>query len=100
MGKTEIKVQGFFDSGNKVYRGGCPVSVVDKSVAEKLVDITRIKDGVKIHTVTGSKSLKVFTADKLEYTKDGKVKTLNDVKFGISPARIDRAVLHCDLLED
>ncbi|MDE6666765.1 MAG: sigma-E processing peptidase SpoIIGA, partial [Clostridia bacterium] len=61
-GETYAEVKGFFDSGNKVYCRGAPVSIIPKEIAEKIVDESRIKDGVKIHTVAGSKIIKIFTA--------------------------------------
>ena len=65
-GEECAEVKGFFDSGNKVYCKGAPVSIIPKEIAEKIVDESRIKDGVKIHTVAGSKIIKIFTADKIE----------------------------------
>lgn len=97
---AHVELKGFFDSGNKVYHYGAPVSIIDKDAAQKLVDLSRIKDGVKIHTVAGTKTIRVFTADRMEICSDGTVKSIRGVKIGISPRRIDCAVLHCDLLED
>lgn len=97
---NEVELRGFFDSGNRVYLHGEPVSVVPEGIAKKLVDVERINEGVKIHTVAGSKILKVFTADGLEVSCDGKIQTYKGVRIGISPERIDCAVLHPDLRED
>jgi len=99
-GQSHVELKGFFDSGNKVYSGGAPVSVIPKSAAEKLACKSRIKDGVKIHTVAGTKTIGVFTADKMEINFGERTDTLFGVKIGVSPQRIDCAVLHCDLLED
>lgn len=99
-GQSHIKLAGFFDSGNKVYLRGTPVSVIDKSAAEELVDVSRINDGVKIHTVAGSKIMRVFTADRLEIDFGDKTASYHNVKIGVSPARISGAVLHPDILED
>lgn len=98
--KGGVNLKGFFDSGNKVYFRGAPVTVIPPSAAEKLVDVAGIKDGVKIHTVAGSKILKVFTADRLEIDSDGKTRIYKDVKLGISAARLTCAVLHPDFLEE
>lgn len=95
-----VEINGFFDSGNKVKKGGVPVSVIPLATAVKIIDITRIKDEVKIHTVAGSKKLKVFTADKIEIHEGENVNTLNKVLIGISPHTSGVAVLHPDLLED
>ncbi len=75
------------------------MSVIPEAVAAKLTDESRIKDGVKIHTVAGSKVMKVFTADRIEIDFGGRVREIKAVKVGISPNAISRAVLHCDLLE-
>lgn len=99
-GQSKVEIKGFFDSGNKVYSGGVPVSVIPETTAEKLIDKKRIKESVKIHTVAGSRSMDVFTADKIEIDFGEKINTVSGVKIGVSPQRIDRAVLHCDLLED
>ena len=99
-GESSVDIKGFFDSGNKVYLHGVPVSVIPENTAEKLVDLTRIKDGVKIHTVAGSKVLKVFTADKIEVDFGDKTNIYSGVKIGVSPTRINCAVLHPDILED
>ena len=94
-----MSINGFFDSGNKVYIKGQPVSVIPFEAAEKLMDLSRIKDGVKIHTVAGSRTIKVFTADRMEIAEGGKTTAYTGVKIGVSPNKIHRAVLHCDLLE-
>lgn len=99
-GQSQVCVNGFFDSGNKVYINGQPVSVIPWDSARKLLDTDGIKDGVKIHTVAGSKTMKVFTADRLEIADGGKTAVYSGVKIGVSPHKINRAVLHCDLLED
>lgn len=99
IGEKFAETEGFFDSGNKVSRLGQPVSVVPESAAKKVVDIAGIKESVKIHTVAGSKNMKVFTADRLEIISDGETIVKKNVKMGVSPHPIDRAVLHCDLLE-
>lgn len=100
VGQLSAEIKGFFDSGNKVYLSGAPVSVVPEAVARKILGDGRIKESVKIHTVAGSKNMEVFTADKVEIDFGDKQKTAYKVKIGVSPRRIDCAVLHCDLLED
>lgn len=100
VGNNSAEVKGFFDSGNKVYCRGAPVSIIPQEVAAKIVDESRIKDGVKIHTVAGSKIIKIFTADKIEIDFGEKKNNYNGVKIGISSQRINTAVLHPDLLED
>ena len=99
-GEKHIELSGFFDSGNKVYHGGCPVSVIPLTEAMKLVDESRIKDKVKIHTVAGSKYLKVFTADRIEILGGEKANVIKNIKIGISLRPSGGAVLHPDLMED
>lgn len=98
-GREHIEIKGFFDSGNKVFYKGTPVSIIPDADAEKLLHGERINEGVKIHTVAGSKTIAVFTADKMEIDFGEKTETVFGVTIGVSPRRIDRAVLHCDLLE-
>lgn len=99
-GGNSVSLSGFFDSGNKVYLRGSPVSVIPLIYAAKLIDEERIKDTVKIHTVAGSKKLKVFTADRIEINNGGRIDTLSHVKLGISANASCEAVLHPDLLEE
>lgn len=99
-GQSHIDVKGFFDSGNKVYCRGAPVSVIPEYAAKKILGEKRITDGVKIHTVAGSKIMQVFTADKIEINFGEKSDTFKNVKIGVSPQKINCAVLHPDLLED
>lgn len=99
-GQLSVSIAGFFDSGNKVSYRGSPVSVIPKWSAEKIVDVEGITEGVKIHTVAGSKIIKVFTADRLEVDFGDKTKTYKGVKIGVSHAHISCAVLHPDILEE
>jgi len=92
-------VKGFYDSGNNVYREGAPVTIIPKSVAEKLVECDGIKTFVDIHTVSGSARLPVFTAEKI-IIDDGTTKIeRRKVELGISARHICRAVIHPDLAE-
>lgn len=99
-GENFVELKGFYDSGNKVYAGGEPVSVIPESAARKITDLSRINGGVKIHTVTGSRLMPVFTADRIEIERNGNIRELKGVKVGVSPSAIDRAVLHPDLCGD
>lgn len=99
-GQSQISLSGFFDSGNRVSHCGEPVSILPEWAAKKLVDTERITSAVKIHTVAGSKKIKIFTADSLEIDFGGSVKTYKCVKFGIGPAHTECAVLHPDILEE
>ena len=97
-GKT-ASCAGFYDSGNKVYCGGKPVSIIPKEVAKELIDIEGIKTFVDIHTVAGKGKIAVFSVDKL-ILRDGKSeRELRGVSFGVSPQRIKKIVLHSDLSE-
>lgn len=100
FGEKFVAIKGFFDSGNKVSHMGQPVSVIPLAEGLKLCDVTRIKEQVKIHTVAGSKKLKIFTADKIEICKGDEIKTIKKVKIGLSAHASGVAVLHPDLLED
>ena len=100
FGEKSVSIRGFFDSGNKVSHLGRPVSVIPLTAAMRIVDAECIKDTVKIHTVAGSKKLKIFTADKIEINYGEKTNTVKNVKIGISPHGSGVAVLHPDLSED
>lgn len=100
LGDKNVSVPAFYDSGNKVFFRGEPVSVIPESRAKKLLSTEGIKQGVKIHTVAGSKVMKVFTADKMEVDDGQKISTFYKVKIGVSIAAINCAVLHPDLSED
>lgn len=100
LGGKSIKQKGFFDSGNRVYSGGCPVSVISAAAACAITDVTAITESVKVSTVAGSRRMKVFTADKIVIYNGGTPHTIKCVKIGISPRLITRAVLHPDLAEE
>lgn len=97
---AQVTLGGFFDSGNRVSYHGSPVSVIPSRAARKLVDEACITSAVKIHTVAGSRKLKVFTADKMQIRYSDKCENLKDVVIGISPQSVSCAVLNCDLLEE
>jgi len=98
-GDKHISCKGFFDSGNKVYLGGSPVTVIPKHVAACLTDIPSINTFAKIHTVTGEGKLPVFKADKITIDDGKNVITRKGVLLGVSPGHIGKAVLHTDLME-
>ncbi|MCD7729340.1 MAG: sigma-E processing peptidase SpoIIGA [Clostridia bacterium] len=97
-GDKSVSINGFVDSGNKVYSGGVPVSVIPPSAAQKLTDAQALSASVTINTVTGSQKIKIFTADKIEIYLGQEQHTIKSVKIGISPREIEGAVLHPDLL--
>lgn len=98
LNEREISIKGFFDSGNKVYYFGSPVNIIPRKDAEKLVDIGGIKTFAFIHTVAGDEKIAVFTADSMEIDYGNGVKALKNVKMGVSIAKIDRAILHLDMI--
>ena len=99
VGGSSVSVPAFFDSGNRVYRFGSPVSVIPPECAQKLVDVSGIKTFVTVHTVAGGKKLPVFTADKVEIDYGKKVITLRGVAFCVGSRSGGRTVLHPDLAE-
>ena len=99
VGGSSVSVPAFFDSGNRVYRLGSPVSVIPPDSAQKLVDVSGIKTFVTVHTVAGGKKLPVFTADKVEIDYGKKVITLRGVAFCVGSRSGGRTVLHPDLAE-
>ncbi len=100
LGDKKVDLPAFYDSGNKVYYRGEPVTVIPEASAKKLVRTKGIKQEVKIHTVAGSKVIKVFTADRIEVDDGQKISTFYKVKIGVSAAELNCAVLHPDISED
>ena len=89
----------FYDSGNKVYFHGAPVSIIPERVAKKLNKTEGIKTFVEIHTVAGKSRVAVFTAEKI-VIDDGKSKIeRRNVVLGISPRHINKVVLNPDISE-
>lgn len=99
LGQSCVRAPAFYDSGNRVFYCGAPVSVIPERLAKKLTDTERIKTFTEIHTVAGSRKMAVFTADKMEIDDGKQVKIIRGVKLGVSPDKISRAVLHPDLAE-
>ncbi|MCD8041065.1 MAG: sigma-E processing peptidase SpoIIGA [Clostridia bacterium] len=97
-GGRRVTTHGFFDSGNRVYCGGAPVSIVPPSVAEKLTDTSAPLQSVKVNTIAGQERIKIFTADKIEIYLGQEKHTIKCVKIGISPRETQGAVLHPDLM--
>lgn len=98
-GEKRAVCVGFYDSGNKVYCKGAPVSIVPRAIAEKLTEIAGIKTCVDIHTVAGKSLIKIFTADKLEIDDGKSVITRSNVTLGVAPHGTKKVVLHPDLSE-
>ena len=99
LGEKSVSCTGFYDSGNRVYSGGKPVSIIPKEVAEKIIDVSRIKTFVDIHTVAGKGKIAVFSADSITLCGGENQRKLNKVTFGVSPQKIKKIVLHADLSE-
>jgi stage II sporulation protein GA (sporulation sigma-E factor processing peptidase) len=99
-GEFSTDVKGFFDSGNNVYYFGQPISIIPPAVAYKIIDKSRIKDSVKIHTVAGSRKIDVFTCDSLEIKNGDKITVYKGVRLGIGGDELQQAILHPDLLEE
>ncbi len=96
-GGRKVEQYGFFDSGNHVYFSGMPVSVISAAAASYIVDERELQNSVKVRTVTGERSMKIFTADKIVIYNGGGEHTIKCVAMGISPRGIGRLVLHPDL---
>lgn len=99
-GQSCAEMKGFYDSGNRVTYLGEPVSIISESVARGLVDISRIKTFVNIHTVAESKKMAVFRADKIVIDDGESKREIKSAIIGISPKPVRLAVLHPDLSED
>lgn len=99
VGDKSASCTGFYDSGNRVYCGGKPVSIIPKEIAEKLIDTQGIKAFVDIHTVAGKGRIAIFKADSLLLGSGNNQREIRGVTFGVSPRRIKKIVLHLDLSE-
>jgi hypothetical protein len=97
-GQFKISASGFYDSGNKVYDFGQPVSVMPKSLAERLVNVESLTCFTYIHTAAGSKLIPVFTADKIEIDDGSEVIIKKNVKVGVSE-EVNKLILHPDMAE-
>lgn len=91
--------KGFYDSGNRVYMDGAPVTVAPKHVALQLTDCGRIKSFAYVHTVAGESRIPVFTAEKIEIYDGKSVNVKRGVLIGVSPRHINKVVIHPDLSE-
>ncbi|MGN0804211.1 MAG: sigma-E processing peptidase SpoIIGA [Candidatus Coproplasma sp.] len=98
-GKNSVVCKGFYDSGNKVFLNGSPVTVIPSYVAQMLTDVKSIKTFAKIHTVAGDSDIPIFTAEKIEIDDGERLLKLSGVLLGVSPQRINKIVLHPDLSE-
>ncbi|MDE7401239.1 MAG: sigma-E processing peptidase SpoIIGA [Clostridia bacterium] len=99
VGEKQASCPAFYDSGNKVYCHGAPVSIVPAHIAKKLTEAEGIKTYVDIHTVAGKSKIAVFTAEKIEIDDGKNNVTRHNVMLGISPQHINKMVLHPDLSE-
>lgn len=99
VGEKQASCPAFYDSGNKVYCHGAPVSIVPAHIAKKLTEAEGIKTFVDIHTVAGKSKIAVFTAEKIEIDDGKNNVTRHNVMLGISPQHINKIVLHPDLSE-
>lgn len=98
-GQACVACAAFYDSGNRVYHLGQPVSVLPQKLAEKLTEVEGIKTFTQIHTVSGSRKMPLFTADKVEINDGENCIVLNKVVFGIAGKGVNRLILHPDLAE-
>lgn len=99
LGGACVSLNGFYDSGNRVYHAGSPVSVLPRAEAERLTNVEGIKTFTLIHTVSGSRQMPLFTADKVEIDDGKQAVVLYKVVFGVAGKGVNRLILHPDLAE-
>jgi hypothetical protein len=97
-GQCFVKASGFYDSGNKVYYHGQPISIIPKELAEKIIDIENLTNFTNINTAAGSTKIPIFTADKIEIDDGQKIIIKEKVKVGVASG-ISKLILHPDLAE-
>ncbi len=100
-GKT-VKASGFIDSGNRLYDNltGLPVIMASKGFIKKLYRINALPNSyrnLKISTVSGETTIKIFYIEKLVIYKGIKMNIYNNVVIGESLLGID-VDGECDLL--
>lgn len=91
----QVQVKAFFDTGNCVYDGGQPVSVIPQEVAIRLNAKTQRK--ITIRTVAGESQIPLFTMDKIKIYYADKPHIIRNVQVAVSSTPLTAVVLHPDL---
>jgi hypothetical protein len=65
LGKNEIKITGFLDSGNRAKYRDRPVCFLSKKRILDLIEVGQGCDEMEITTVGGEKKIKIFQIEKL-----------------------------------
>ncbi len=97
-----VECKGYWDSGNRLYyKGVYPVVVSGADFAESIPDLdkARMIDAIKLSTVTGSKCIRGFVADKLFVSDGDGEKEFDNVIIGIGERDFKgfSLLLNCDL---
>lgn len=97
-----VSCKGYWDSGNRLfYKGIMPVVISGAEFARSIPNLDKAEkvEGIKLSTVTGSKTISGFVADKLLVTADGEEKEFDNVIIGIGERDFIgfSLLLNCDL---
>lgn len=97
-----VECKGYWDSGNRLfYKGVYPVVVSGADFAGNIPNFDKARkiDGIKLSTVTGSKTIKGFVADRLFVTDESGEKEFDNVIIGIGERDFKgfSLLLNCDL---
>lgn len=99
---SEIECKGYWDSGNRLYyKGILPVVVSGADFVRSIPNLDKAQkvDGIKLSTVTGTKTISGFIADKLLVSEDGGEREFDNVIIGIGERDFKgfSLLLNCDL---
>lgn len=101
VGGRCFECKGYWDSGNRLYyKGVIPVVVSGADFAKKLETCNaRRVDDIKVTTVSGSKTLRGFVADKISVREGGGTRETDNVVIGIGESDFKgfSLLLNCDL---
>lgn len=102
VGGEQVECKGYWDSGNRLfYKGILPVVVSGADFVKKIPNLDKAEkvDGIKLSTVTGTRTISGFIADKLLVCEDGGEREFDNVIIGIGERDFKgfSLLLNCDL---
>jgi len=82
---NDYELTGYYDSGNRLYSGGAPVTVISGDIAERILSMHSLAAAaLQAETVGGKSEMTCFTADKLVINIADKAYTFTDVTLAVS----------------
>jgi hypothetical protein len=85
MGK-DFKLNGFIDSGNKLFFKGQPVALLSKNIIQKEtgMDIQNSKDFMKIKTIAGQTKIPIINATKIVLYSGTSMNIIYNIPIGLT----------------